>query len=219
MTSAADPAPPFTGFGPDLIPFYEGLITDNSRTYWLEHKATFDEQIAGPARALAAALTEEFGAVKVFRPHRDVRFSKDKSPYKTQVSMVRQTEGVGVLYFAVAPDAVDLAGGIYAPEPGQLRRFRELQDDPRAVRSMDALLGGLEDQGFTLMTESALVTAPRGWTVDHPRIEMLRLKHIAVGQDREPGSWLHHAGCRNEVAGAWRAIQRWNDWLQGRLAP
>lgn len=203
----------FTGFGPDLVDFYEGLSADNSKAYWQEHKGVYDQQVGGPARALAAALSEEFGAVKVFRPNRDVRFSADKSPYKTNVSMAREGGGAGTLYFAVAVDAVDLAGGMYMPSREQLARFRALQDDPQASASMDAVLADLGAQGFSMLEEGALKTAPRGWDAHHPRIDRLRLKHMAVGQGREPGAWLQGADCREQVATAWRAVEAWNAWL------
>lgn len=211
MSERSDTA--FAGFGPDLVAFYEGLDADNSREYWQAHKSVYDEQVGGPAKALAATLTQEFGTVKVFRPYRDLRFSSDKSPYKIGVSMARDVGGGGVLYFAVTPDAVDLAGGMYQPGRDQLLRFRELQDDPPAVRSLDAVLAGLDEQEFSLMEEGSLATAPRGWSADHPRIAMLRLTHIAVGQAREPGAWLHDRGCLDEIADAWRVLEGWNAWL------
>lgn len=208
---------PFTGFGPRLIEFFERLAADNSKAFWHDHKAIYDEQIGGPAMALAAALSDEFGTVKVFRPYRDLRFSKDKSPYKTNIAMAREGAGVGVLYFAIAPDVVDLAGGIYMPSREELRRFRDLQDDAEAVTSMDTVLAKLDKQGLSVMEEGALATAPRGWDIHHPRIELLRLKHIAVGQDRAPGPWLQTRGCLGQVADAWRAVEQWNAWLSANV--
>ncbi len=207
----------FTGFGPDLVAFYDGLAANNSKAYWQEHKPTYDEQVGGPAKALAAALSEEFGTIKVFRPNRDVRFSKDKSPYKTSISMAREGGGAGTLYLAVAPDAVDLAGGMYMPSREQLARFRGLQDDAKAAASMDAVLSDLGAQGFSMLEEGALKTAPRGWDADHPRIDLLRLKHMAVGQGREPGVWLQGPGALEQVATAWRAVETWNAWLEGHV--
>ena len=207
----------FEGFGPDLIDFYDGLAADNSKAFWADHKAVYDEQVGGPAKALAVALEGEFGPVKVFRAHRDVRFSKDKTPYKTNVSIAGGRDGAGVCYFSVSPGGVDLAGGLYTPSRDQLQRFRELQDDERASRSMDALLAELDGAGFSMMEEGALKTAPRGWGKDHPRVDVLRRKHLAIGQDREPGPWLGSAACLDEVRAAWRTVGRWNAWLEERV--
>ncbi len=208
----------FEGFGPDLLDFYEGLVADNSRAYWEAHQPVYDRQVAEPAKALAAALDEEFGPVKVFRPHRDVRFSKDKSPYKTSVSLMGGA-GAGIHYFSISPGGVDLAGGTYMPSKDQLRRFRDLQDDERRAAGMDALLAELDEQGFSPLEEDALKTAPRGWSRDHPRIDVLRRKHLVVGQDREPGPWLEDAACLDEVAAAWRTVGRWNAWLERHVGP
>lgn len=207
----------FEGFGPDLLEFYEGLAADNSKAYWDAHRSVYDEQVGGPAKALAATLEAEFGPVKVFRPHRDVRFSKDKTPYKTNASIAGGGDGAGAYYFSVSPQGVDLAGGLYQPSKDQLHRFRELQDDEKATRSMDALLTELDGEGFSMMEEGALRTTPRGWGRDHPRVDVLRLKHVAIGKDREPGPWLGSPACLEEVVAAWRTVGRWNAWLEERV--
>lgn len=158
-----------------------------------------------------------FGPVKVFRPRRDVRFSQDKTPCKTNVSIAGGRDGAGTYYFSVSPDGVDLGGGLYQPSKDQLHRFRQLQDDERRTGEMDALLAELDGQGFAMMEEGALKTAPRGWSKDHPRVDVLRRKHLAVGQDREPGPWLESAACLEQVAAAWRSVGRWNAWLERRV--
>ena len=73
----------FAGFGDDAVEFYDGLLADNSKAYWSDRKEVYEGQIRAPMQALLAALEPEFGAGKIFRPYRDVRFAKDKSPYKT----------------------------------------------------------------------------------------------------------------------------------------
>lgn len=214
---AADAPSTFGGFGPDLVELYEGLAADNSKAYWDAHRSVYDEQVAGPAKALATALEAEFGPVKVFRPHRDVRFSKDKTPYKTNVSIAGGRDGAGVCYFSVSPGGVDLAGGLFQPSKDQLHRFRQLQDDERRTGEMDALLTTLDGEGFSMMEEGALKTAPRGWSKDHPRVDVLRLKHLAIGQDRQPGPWLESPACLEQVAAAWRVVRPWNAWLERRV--
>lgn len=209
----------FKGFGPDLLEFYEGLDADNSKVYWEEHRSMYDAQIGGPAKALAAALADEFGNVRVLRPHRDLRFAKDETPYKTSVSIAGGRGGGVSLYFSASPQGVDLGGGIYLAPKDQLDRFRELQDDGTAVRSMDALLKDLDGAGFSLLEQDGLKTAPRGWSTDHPRVQMLRLKHLAVGQQREPGQWLEGPNCLEQVATAWRQVDRWNAWLERHVGP
>lgn len=76
----------FKGWPSDAIDFYEGLEADNSKTYWGENKAVYERAVLGPMTELLAELAAEFGAGRVFRPYRDVRFSADKAPYKTTIA-------------------------------------------------------------------------------------------------------------------------------------
>jgi uncharacterized protein (DUF2461 family) len=76
----------FRGFPEEALIFFEGLEADNSKPYWTDHKDSYDEHVRAPVLALLAELEDEFGAGKIFRPYRDVRFSKDKTPYKTNVA-------------------------------------------------------------------------------------------------------------------------------------
>lgn len=109
------------GFTDDAFSFYEGLQADNSKSYWTSHKDVYERHVREPLIELCAVLEDEFGAVKLFRPYRDVRFSKDKSPYKTHQGG-HTSEG---FYLQVDADGLMVAGGMYAPTPDQLRRYRE----------------------------------------------------------------------------------------------
>ncbi len=83
MTRQVQVAAGFTGFGEGAVEFYDGLLADNSKAYWTDHRAVYERDVLAPMQALLATLEPEFGSGKIFRPYRDVRFSKDKSPYKT----------------------------------------------------------------------------------------------------------------------------------------
>src|SRR4051794_41922016 len=87
----------FEGFGDRALDFYEGLAADNSRTYWKAHEDVYREHVAEPLQALATELTPEFGEPKIFRPHRDLRFSADKRPYTEHASLgVSHDDGGGL---------------------------------------------------------------------------------------------------------------------------
>src|SRR3954447_22778991 len=115
----------FTGFTDETEAFYAGLEADNTRAYWQDHRDVYERAVQGPMTALTAALEPRFGHAKLFRPHRDVRFSTDKSPYKTnQGAVVPPPGGGGVRYVAVSADGLRVGGGIYRPARDQLARFR-----------------------------------------------------------------------------------------------
>lgn len=188
---AADATGTFEGFGPDLVELYEGLAADSSTACWDAHRSVYDEQVGGPAKPLAVALKAELGPVKAFRPHRDVRFSDDKTPYETNVSVAGGRDGAGTYYFSASPDGVDPAGGLYQPSKDQLHRFRRLQDDERRADEMDALLADLDGEGFSMMEAGALESAAC--------LEQVALAWRSVGRW---DAWLEsRVGVPLEVAG------------------
>src|SRR5271154_1030364 len=96
----------FRGWPAEALEFYEGLEADNSKVYWSQHKAVYAEAVQGPMAELLAELADEFGQGRIFRPHRDVRFSSDKSPYKTAIAA---TLGAG--YLQLSADGLAAGSG------------------------------------------------------------------------------------------------------------
>ena len=75
----------FRGWGPEALEFFEGLEADNSKSYWQKNKSTYETKVLAPMQELLAELEPEWGEGRIFRPYRDIRFSADKSPYKTMM--------------------------------------------------------------------------------------------------------------------------------------
>jgi uncharacterized protein (TIGR02453 family) len=217
--SASTTARTFEGFGERALDFYEGLTADNSRTYWKAHEDVYREHVLEPLKALAAELTPEFGEPKVFRPYRDLRFSPDKRPYQEHASLNVGREDGGGLYLSLSVDGLLLAGGYWQPARDQLERFRRLQDDPDSVADLDVELGALAERGFLLGDDGMLKTAPRGWSRDHPRVDLLRRTRLAVHRRIEPGEWIHTGACLNVVRDGWRVVDTWNAWLHANVGP
>ncbi|WP_308819840.1 DUF2461 domain-containing protein [Pseudonocardia alni] len=109
----------FAGFGDGAVEFYDGLLADNSRAYWTDQRETYESDVRGPMTALLTDLEPEFGAGKVFRPYRDVRFAADKTPYKTHCGGFAEP-----FYVEVSADGMLAAGGYYHMAPDQLTRYR-----------------------------------------------------------------------------------------------
>ncbi len=209
---------PFEGFGQHGLEFFERLSVDNTKAFWLANRTQFEAEVAEPLHALADELSPQFGQAKVFRPYRDVRFSTDKTPYKEHAAF-GFFEGTGGLYFQVSPAGLLLAGGMYEPARDQLERFRDLQDDPKAVRSLDALLPQLADVGYPLGEGAPLKTAPRGRSVDHPRIELIRRTMLIVSHTFAPDPWFFDRELLDRVAQGFVTIGRWNSWLADHVGP
>ena len=78
----------FQGWPEAALDYFEGLERDNSKAYWTAHRAVYDEAVLAPMTDLTDELAPEFGDAKIFRPYRDIRFSADKSPYRTEIGAV-----------------------------------------------------------------------------------------------------------------------------------
>lgn len=204
----------FTGFPDEGLVFYEGLEADNSRAYWTQHRRVYEDAVRAPLQALADELAPEFGTPKLFRPYRDVRFSSDKTPYKTHQSAVLHEEGrgLGALYVQLSADGLRVAGGAWRLESDQVERYRRaVADDvqgPRLAAEVQVLrCGGWAIEG------DRLVRTPRGYPADHPRLELLQHKALHAGRQWEPADWLHTREALARVRDAWRALAALNVWL------
>lgn len=213
-TSTRSPAGSgFSGFPPEALLFYEGLEADNSRAYWSDHLTTYEESVRAPMLALIADLEAGFGGFKVFRPYRDVRFSHDKSPYKTHIGAVTAAPVDGVSWYVqVSAEGLLVAGGCYRPSRDQLERFRAAVLDDVAGEQLAALTDRLAADGYPLEGET-LKRAPRGVPADHPRVHLLRRKSFAAFRDFGAPDWLDSPAVRDEVAAAFRRLTPFTQWL------
>lgn len=208
----------FAGFPDEMLTFYEGLEADNSKPYWTDHRSQYDTAVAAPMRALLDALGPEFGEAKFFRPYRDVRFSKDKTPYKTAAgAIVRNEPGEGGLYVQVSADGILVAGGYWSCATDQSRRLREAAADDRLGGQLVALLGELTAAGFEVggerlkrVPKPAVGFNPRA---DHPRAELLRAKTLTASRHHAPDDGLHSSVALQRVREGWRAVAPLNHWL------
>ncbi len=201
----------FSGFGEYAVEFYDGLIADNSKAYWTDHRETYERDVRGPMNALLADLEPEFGQGKVFRPHRDVRFSHDKTPYKTHCGGYAPP-----FYVEVSSEGMLAAGGYYMMAPDQVARFRTAVDDERRGEDLRARLDGAAAAGLTVCGEK-LRTRPKGTDPDHPRLELLRHKGLYVSRRWSPDHVLHGPKARDRVRAAWRAARPLAEWLDDHV--
>src|SRR5437868_12716444 len=121
----------FTGFPASAFDFYARLELDNSKTFWTANKSIYDASVKQPFAELSDDVAPRFGALHLFRPHRDVRFSKDKSPYKTAAGAVTESEGGASYYVQVSGEGLFVGCGMYHMASDQLERWRAALDDSR----------------------------------------------------------------------------------------
>jgi len=204
----------FEGFPDEGLVFYEGLEADNSKTYWTRHKGDYDAFVRKPLLALLEELEPEFGPAKVFRPYRDVRFSNDKTPYKTHQGAVVHPEGsgAGAWYVQVSADGLHIAGGAWRLESDQVDRYRRaVADDVQGAR-LEKEVARLAGAGFGIQGDR-LTRVPSGYAADAPRIELLKHKALHASISWEPAEWLYGRRALDEVRSAWRELRTLNAWL------
>lgn len=205
----------FTGFPVAALDFYEDLEMDNTRSFWEAHKATYDTAVKAPMTALCAALAPEFGPAKIFRPYRDVRFAKDKTPYKLgQGAFVATGPSTG-WYVELSARGIRTGAGFYDASGERIAAVREGIADERSGRQLQRRLRALELAGWEVGGQR-LKTTPRGYAADHPRIELLRHKSLTVGRSHGFAPFIHTAELFEVIREDWREVRPLLDWLGER---
>src|SRR5262245_43009546 len=185
----------FEGFADSGARFFHALARNQNRDWFLAHKREYEQGWAEPMKLLLTEVRETvarsfpqsaIGEPKVFRIFRDVRFSRDKSPYKTHVAGYLPLAGTGgrlpgptALYLHLGTDNY-VGAGHWIMDSDQLARFRAAVLDDRRGREVAAILAKLEKAGFVAGSHDALKKVPRGVDPDHPRAELLKRKGLVV---------------------------------------
>ena len=205
---------PFDGFGSGAMAWFEGLERDNSKAYFDAHRSAFQQDVRGPFEDLLDDLSPEFGGEpKVFRQHRDTRFSPDKSPYKTRTYGILH-DGAGTAWFAsVSASGLYAATGYWRMANDQLERYRAAVSGELAGLLDRVRAAGLE------LSPPALKTGPRGFPRDHPHATLLRYKDVIAGRGLAPGPALERREALEFVAATWRAAAPLNAWLAEHVGP
>ena len=196
----------FEGFADRDARFFRALAKNQSRDWFQVHRDEYEHGWNIPMKALLAELRErleplsrrqELGARKVFRIHRDVRFSKDKAPYKTHIGGYVPIAGTGhgpggiaVLYFHVGDGERFVGSGQYMMDAEQLGRFRAAVVDERRGGALATVLRKLQRAGYEVGSYDALQRVPRGCDPEHPRAEILKRKGLIVTYPELPRTLL-----------------------------
>ena len=199
----------FSGWPEEALDFYDGLEVDNSKSYWAEHKAVYEDKILRPMTELTEELAAEFGEPKIFRPYRDVRFSKDKSPYKTHIGAVIGDTG----YIQLSAAGLGVGAGMWQMGPEHLARYREavVSDAPGA--DLEQLIAVIEKADVTVHGHDALKSAPRGYPADHPRVALLRYKGLTAWKQWPVEAWLETAAAKDRIISFFRTVEPLCSWL------
>ncbi|MFC7528332.1 DUF2461 domain-containing protein [Actinoplanes sp. GCM10030250] len=205
----------FRGWASEALEFYDGLSADNSKTFWTDHLHVYETQVREPMRELLSALEPEFGPGKIFRPYRDVRFSNDKTPYKTHLGAWLESGG----YIQLSADGLAAGCGMYQFAPDQLERYRRAVAADRTGSELTALIEVIEKARIDVHGHGSLKTAPRGYPKDHPRLELLRHKGLTTWKEWPPAAWMGTAAVKTRIVDFLRASRPLREWLNDNVGP
>lgn len=205
----------FEGFPVAALDFYEDLEMDNTKSYWEKYKTTYDDAVKAPMTALTTALAPEFGPAKIFRPYRDVRFAKDKTPYKNHQGAYVATGPSTGWYVQISARGLMTGAGFYEASGERLAGVRDAIVDDKTGPVLVRRIRALERAGWEIGGER-LKTAPRGYPSDHPRIELLRHKSLTVTRHHGFEPVIHTADLLDVVRRDWRECKPLLDWLAAR---
>jgi uncharacterized protein (TIGR02453 family) len=204
----------FRGWQAEALEFFEGLEADNSKTYWQRNRDVYDSLVRAPMEALLEELAPEWGEGRIFRPYRDVRFSSDKSPYKTHIAAAME-EG----YVQLTARALGAGSGMWEMASDQLERYRAAVNDDRSGNKLAAVVAEAREAGVSVTAHETLKTAPRGYPRDHPRIELLRHKGVVTWREWPAGAWLGTPKAKDRVVEFLRLSRPLNTWLRTHVGP
>jgi uncharacterized protein (TIGR02453 family) len=199
----------FSGWPEAALDFYDDLEMDNSKTFWNAHKDVYQDKVLRPMTELTEELAAEFGEPKIFRPYRDVRFSKEKTPYKTNIGAIF---GEGC-YVQLSAEGLGAGAGMWQLSPDQLTRYREAVADDGPGAELEKVVADLAQTGLAVHGHGVLKSAPRGYSADHPRIALLRYKGITAWQQWPVEPWLETAQAKDRVVEFFRTTDALRSWL------
>jgi uncharacterized protein (TIGR02453 family) len=207
----------FAGFSRAAVGFYAGLEADNTREFWAAHKGVYETEVREPMLALLDELEEEFGTAKLFRPYRDLRFSADKTPYKTaQGAYVGSRPGTG-WWVRLGADGLVAGGGFRSHGSGEVTALRSAVDDDTSGPALAEVVAQLRHAGFDIEGEQT-VRMPRGYDAGHPRADLLRNKSVMATRSFGSPRWLGSRRTADEVRTTWRAVRPLAEWVEANVA-
>ncbi len=204
----------FRGWKVEALEFFEGLEAENTKAYWERHKAVYTDLVRAPMEALLAEMEPEWGEGRIFRPYRDVRFSKDKSPYKTAIGAM-----VGEGYVQLSAEGLAAGCGMWEMASDQLARYRDAVVDDASGSELERLVADARQAGIGVEAHGELKTAPRGYPKDHPRIELLRYKGLVTWREWPAGAWLGTARAEDRIVSFFEGSKPAVAWLRANVGP
>jgi uncharacterized protein (TIGR02453 family) len=206
----------FAGFPPEAIEFLRELEDNNDRGWFKANRRRYDEYLVAPVTALGEELAG-LGLPRLFRPWNDTRF-RPGPPIKEHVGLAIGYEGAGGFYVELSLDGLLVAAGLHNPAPDQVERLRRAVDAGRSAAPLTRAIAQAGGAGLEL-NQPDLRRAPRGYSSDHPRLDLLRRRRLTVAQRHALGSWLHKPSAGRRIRVELDAAAPLVRWLREHVGP
>lgn len=223
-----EPAP-FKGFEREALQFFHELTLEMNREWFEANKARYTRLWVEPMKALLGDVARQLaktyapiklGEPKVFRIHRDVRFAKDKTPYKTNAAGMiplhakKPIDGGGsALYLHIGIDEEYIGAGTYFFDDKQLPRWRKLVTAEKTGAEIAKLVGKLRKTGYTVGGHDDYKKVPKGFDPEHPRGELLRMRGLTAGFPAIPRGVVHKAAFADWLVQHGKAVAPLVSWI------
>lgn len=189
----------FDCFSPEVVGFLQDLKSNNTKDWFAANKATYETHLKAPSKLfagdMASALCDLTGqdhGSKTFRTHRDVRFSKDKTPYNAHLHLAFMPTGQAVQppmwFFGLSPEKLSLGCGVFQYDKETLDAFRDAMEGPLGAELIQTTKD-MRERGFQI-GDPELKRVPAGFDKDHPHEEVLRRKGFTVWMDAETPAFV-----------------------------
>jgi uncharacterized protein (TIGR02453 family) len=208
----------FSGFPPAAFDFYERLEADNNKAFWQANKSTFDDAVQRPMAELCEELGD-YGQFRIFRPYNDLRFAKNRPPYKTHQGAYVESDGGAGHYFHIGADGLLVGVGYYGMAKDQLERFREAVASDDTGPAVERVTAALAKQGYSIGAIDELKSAPRGYPKDHPRIELLKRKGLMASRQFPVAKWMSTKQAAGKIRTTWDGARPLCEWLDANVGP
>ncbi len=222
----------FSGFPPGALEFLRQLAKNNSKTWFEKERDRYQSQLVEPAKLFVAALQPALSRLQpdlrveprvngsIYRINRDVRFSKDKRPYKEELAFRFLAQGdkgeVSGIHMRIRPDLVGIGAGMWGFQPAALARYREAVADAKTGTKLQKLIDGYTLNGCGFGGDS-YKRVPKPWPEEHPRAELLKLKGLFIGRDMEVPKELHGGEFVDWCVAHFRPFLPLHRWLSSHV--
>lgn len=199
----------FNGFPRGAFDFFARLAGHNNRDWFHAHQDVYERACREPMKTLVAELGGNPEQTKITRINRDLRFSPDKSPYRTYIAA-----GVRGYYVSLSATGLWVGTGMYKPEPPALERLRNAIASDTSGPTLQRIVTSLRRKGYHVDTHDRLASTPRGYSMDHPRIALLQMKDIFAGKELAPEPWLSTPKALQRIRRVMDDTRPFAEWLR-----